>query len=109
MPDRPATLTVADVISLPTPTRTAPSSPCHTTFGRVIGSPWLGCSLSAAIWAHQTPRGRVASVEVLSANLRLRENLQTLSMRDPLTGLYNRRFMEEGLQREISRRRSEPA
>ena len=37
------------------------------------------------------------------ANLRLRENLQTLSMRDPLTGLYNRRFMEEGLQREISR------
>lgn len=37
------------------------------------------------------------------ANLRLRENLQTLSMRDPLTGLYNRRFMEEGLQREIGR------
>lgn len=37
------------------------------------------------------------------ANLRLRENLLALSMRDPLTGLYNRRFMEEGLEREINR------
>jgi diguanylate cyclase (GGDEF)-like protein len=37
------------------------------------------------------------------ANLRLRESLQSLSIRDPLTGLYNRRFMEEEVDRSISR------
>lgn len=35
-------------------------------------------------------------------NLRLRERLQDLSVRDPLTGLFNRRYMEESLLREIS-------
>lgn len=35
------------------------------------------------------------------ANLKLRDRLQELSVRDPLTGLYNRRFMEESLEREI--------
>jgi diguanylate cyclase (GGDEF)-like protein len=34
------------------------------------------------------------------ANLRLRESLHDLSVRDPLTGLYNRRFMEDSLRRE---------
>jgi diguanylate cyclase (GGDEF)-like protein len=37
------------------------------------------------------------------ANLNLREKLHNLSIRDPLTGLYNRRFMEETLEREIRR------
>lgn len=37
------------------------------------------------------------------ANLQLRESLRILSLRDPLTGLFNRRFMEETLSREISR------
>jgi diguanylate cyclase (GGDEF)-like protein/PAS domain S-box-containing protein len=36
-------------------------------------------------------------------NLRLRESLREKSIRDPLTGLYNRRFMEETLDREIRR------
>ena len=34
------------------------------------------------------------------ASLRLREKLRDQSIRDPLTGLFNRRFMEESLQRE---------
>lgn len=36
-------------------------------------------------------------------NIRLRETLRTQSIRDPLTGLYNRRHMEEFLTREVHR------
>jgi len=37
------------------------------------------------------------------ANLQLRETLQQQSIRDPLTGLFNRRYMEESLERELRR------
>ena len=37
------------------------------------------------------------------SNIRLREALRTQSIRDPLTGLYNRRYLEEMLEREIRR------
>ena len=37
------------------------------------------------------------------ANLKLRETLRLQSIRDPLTGLFNRRYMEESLIREVSR------
>ncbi|HEY6339662.1 MAG TPA: diguanylate cyclase [Candidatus Sulfotelmatobacter sp.] len=37
------------------------------------------------------------------ANIRLREALRAQSVRDPLTGLYNRRYLEETLEREIRR------
>jgi diguanylate cyclase (GGDEF)-like protein len=37
------------------------------------------------------------------ANLNLRETLRDQSIRDPLTGLFNRRFMEESLERELRR------
>jgi diguanylate cyclase (GGDEF)-like protein/PAS domain S-box-containing protein len=37
------------------------------------------------------------------SNLRLREVLQAQAIRDPLTGLFNRRYMEESLQREVAR------
>jgi len=37
------------------------------------------------------------------ANIRLREALRTQSIKDPLTGLYNRRYLEEMLDREIRR------
>ena len=36
-------------------------------------------------------------------NLRLREALRTQSTRDPLTNLFNRRYLEESLERELSR------
>ncbi|MGH8053995.1 MAG: diguanylate cyclase [Stenotrophomonas sp.] len=54
------------------------------------------------------PRLPVAesAVEQLSlalSNLRLRESLRLQSIRDPLTGLYNRRYLEESLAREIAR------
>lgn len=37
------------------------------------------------------------------ANLKLRESLRNQSVRDPLTGLFNRRYMEESLERELRR------
>ncbi len=37
------------------------------------------------------------------ANLQLRETLRVQSLRDPLTGLFNRRYLEENLQRELQR------
>lgn len=43
------------------------------------------------------------SVSLALANLRLRESLRLLSIHDPLTGLVNRRFMEEVLARELRR------
>ncbi len=48
----------------------------------------------------------VTVVERLSltlANLKLRESLKQQSIRDPLTNLFNRRYMEETLDREFSR------
>lgn len=37
------------------------------------------------------------------ANLKLKEKLQHQSLRDPLTGLYNRRFLETTLEQELGR------
>ena len=37
------------------------------------------------------------------ANIRLREALRTQSIKDPLTGLYNRRYLEETMERETRR------
>ena len=37
------------------------------------------------------------------ANIRLREALRTQSIKDPLTGLYNRRYLTEMMEREIRR------
>jgi diguanylate cyclase (GGDEF)-like protein/PAS domain S-box-containing protein len=42
-------------------------------------------------------------VALALANLRLTEALRQQSIRDPLTGLFNRRYLEESLEREISR------
>lgn len=47
-----------------------------------------------------TAAGQIALAMV---SLRLREELENRSIRDPLTGLYNRRMLEAGLNREIQR------
>ena len=44
-----------------------------------------------------------AQVGLSIANITLREALRTQSVRDPLTGLYNRRYLEEVLDRELRR------
>jgi GAF domain-containing protein len=51
-----------------------------------------------------------AQVGLSVANIRLREALRAQSTKDPLTGLYNRRYLQEILDREIRRAiRSEQA
>src|SRR5260370_13918724 len=42
-------------------------------------------------------------VALVLANLKLRELLRNQSIRDALTGLYNRRYLEESLNRELHR------
>jgi diguanylate cyclase (GGDEF)-like protein len=55
----------------------------------------------------------IAAAEQISlaiANLRLQETLRTQSLRDPLTGLFNRRYLEVSFARDLARavRRSQP-
>lgn len=50
------------------------------------------------------------SIALALANLRLRERLRNQTIRDPLTGIFNRRYLEETLEREAHRagRNNEP-
>ncbi|MDD5563961.1 MAG: diguanylate cyclase [Thermoanaerobaculaceae bacterium] len=61
--------------------------------------------LASEQWdARQQLGVRVAEHLALAlAKLKLQETLQHLSVRDPLTGLYNRRYLEEALAREMRR------
>ena len=65
-------------------------------------------------WYNQAKRRRihtiVDSLSLSLANLKLRSTLKQQSIRDPLTGMFNRRYMEETLEREILRatRNNEP-
>lgn len=43
-----------------------------------------------------------SQIALALASLKLRETLRNLSVRDPLTSLFNRRYMEESLHREIA-------
>jgi GGDEF domain-containing protein len=47
-------------------------------------------------------------IAVTFANLKLSKNLREQSLRDPLTNLYNRRYMMDTLDRELHRARREP-
>jgi diguanylate cyclase (GGDEF)-like protein len=56
----------------------------------------------------QSTRGRLAvalaeHIALALANLKLQEQLRNQSIRDPLTGLFNRRYLEQVLERECRR------
>jgi diguanylate cyclase (GGDEF)-like protein len=56
-------------------------------------------------WQRMTYMGTAFCQEIslAFANLRLRSELSQQAIRDPLTGLFNRRYMEEALARELKR------
>jgi diguanylate cyclase (GGDEF)-like protein len=66
----------------------------------------VGPSVPSILVTQQSRRLAKALSEQVAfaiANLRLRETLRGQSIRDPLTGLFNRRYLEETLEREIRR------
>jgi diguanylate cyclase (GGDEF)-like protein/PAS domain S-box-containing protein len=70
--------------------------------GQVLGL--LNVALGAGgKGADRRLRALVDRVGPALANLKLRESLRVLALHDPLTGLYNRRFLEDALKREIQR------
>jgi diguanylate cyclase (GGDEF)-like protein len=74
------------------------------TLGLLFLRPQAGLVQAALSESKQQLATAVAEQIALAlSNLRLRETLRQQSVRDPLTGLYNRRFLEEALDRELAR------
>jgi diguanylate cyclase (GGDEF)-like protein/PAS domain S-box-containing protein len=82
--------------------------------GEALGLLHLRESATMDVSPHELPELRAESrvrlaatvaehIALALANLKLRETLRTQSIRDQLTGLYNRRHMEESLERELRR------
>jgi diguanylate cyclase (GGDEF)-like protein len=71
------------------------------TLGILHISTETSAELSASRLAMIQQAGEYAALRL--ANLRLREKLHDQSIRDPLTGLYNRRFLEATLEQELHR------
>jgi diguanylate cyclase (GGDEF)-like protein/PAS domain S-box-containing protein len=62
-----------------------------------------GQAASVAVPKEQLAVTVAEDMALALANLRLRETLRGQAIRDPLTGLFNRRYMEETLDRELKR------
>jgi diguanylate cyclase (GGDEF)-like protein/PAS domain S-box-containing protein len=76
--------------------------------GQILGLLHIAVEVSArtrrpARDTEQRLRAMTDRVGPALANLKLRDALRELALRDGLTGLYNRRYMEDALNREIHR------
>lgn len=71
--------------------------------GDVGGVLYLNCREEISEDIFQLAKAVADTIILSMANLKLRESLHLQSICDPLTGLYNRRYMEETLGREIMR------
>jgi len=77
--------------------------------GEVLGVLTIVASGTDESWADYGPKVQRLSatfadhLALALANLGLREMLQIQSIRDPVTGLFNRRYLEESLEREVAR------
>jgi diguanylate cyclase (GGDEF)-like protein/PAS domain S-box-containing protein len=70
--------------------------------GSHVGTPPQGEQFETGILKRRAI-GVAERVSLALANLKLRDLLSNQSIRDPLTGLFNRRYMEESLNRELHR------
>ncbi|MEA5513068.1 diguanylate cyclase, partial [Nodularia sp. UHCC 0506] len=73
--------------------------------GETLGLFYLSTNTPTALSDAKAQIARTVAEQVALAiaNLNLRETLQYQSIRDPLTGLFNRRYLEEALTQEIAR------
>jgi two-component system, cell cycle response regulator len=62
-----------------------------------LTKPFAGAELRARLYAGE----RILAIQQQLVNAR--ENLRNQAIRDPLTGLFNRRYMQEALERELNR------
>jgi diguanylate cyclase (GGDEF)-like protein len=79
------------------------------TLGLLTLLPGAGCSAHPAAQSTLNESKRSLAVALAQSvglgvgNLRMRERLESQSVRDSLTGLFNRRYLEESLDRELAR------
>uniref|UniRef100_A0A372ILE7 diguanylate cyclase n=2 Tax=Paracidobacterium acidisoli TaxID=2303751 RepID=A0A372ILE7_9BACT len=75
--------------------------------GDTLGVVYVECrtpGVAAMVEAHITPLQELVELASISiASLNLRSRLENQSIRDGLTGMFNRRFMEIALERELRR------
>jgi len=71
--------------------------------GTLMGWIYLSRGGSGPIEEYEVVLQAAEQMSLALANLRLQQDLRNQSIRDPLTGIYNRRYLEESLAREISR------
>ena len=76
--------------------------------GQILGLFHIAIDVSArtrrpALDAEQRLRAMTDRVGPALANLKLRDTLREMALRDGLTGLYNRRYLEDVFTRELHR------
>jgi diguanylate cyclase (GGDEF)-like protein len=73
------------------------------TQGESLGWLYLSARGNGAVPKLKVAVAAADQLALALANLKLRQNLRDLSVRDPLTGLFNRRYLSESLGREVAR------
>ena len=75
-----------------------------------FADPYADIESEAFVRRRQLAATVAESIALAVANMNLRESLRLQAVRDPLTGLYNRRYMQEFLNRELhsARRKHRP-
>ena len=71
--------------------------------GETIGILSIATAAPLDEFQSQTVQTIAEQLSLALANLKLQETLRSQSFRDPLTGLFNRRYMDEAMQREFIR------
>ncbi|OAX88014.1 histidine kinase [Xanthomonas nasturtii] len=71
--------------------------------GTQLGFLFLSCPGTGPMPRLEIAEAAAEQLSLALSNLRLRESLRRQSIRDALTGLYNRRYLEESLSHELAR------